>query len=30
LNGRTNNAATLIGLQWLQLNYEKLQLDYLT
>lgn len=25
LNGRTNNAATLIGLQWLQLNYASLQ-----
>lgn len=25
LQGRTNNAATLIGLQWLQLNYARLQ-----
>lgn len=25
LNGRTNNAATLIGLQWLQLNCERLR-----
>lgn len=28
LQGRTNNAATLIGLQWLQLNYERLQKEY--
>ena len=29
LNGRTNNAATLIGLQWLQLNYERLRKNYI-
>lgn len=28
LRGRTNNAATLIGLQWLQLNYVRLQKEF--